>query len=49
MRNQKDLQILLADKNLGPMEMSRDSHVKAITNQHLKDRSSHAIISKEEA
>ena len=34
-RNQKNLMILLLDKNLGPMVVNRDDYAKEIMDQHL--------------
>ena len=39
----------MADKNLGPIVVTRDGHVKAFTSQHLSNRKSYKIVSKEEA
>ena len=47
-QNQKELQMLLVDKNLGPMLVSRDDCVKAIADQHFSDMSTYEIISMEE-
>ena len=48
-RNQKELQILLADKNLEPMVVNVDNHVKAMADQNLSDRNTYESITKEEA
>ena len=48
-RNKKDLMILLSDKNLGPMVVNRDDYVKSMIDQHLSNRSTYEIITKEEA
>ena len=48
-RNQKDLTILLSDKNLGPMVVNRDDYIKAMMEQHLSNRNTYEIITKEEA
>ena len=47
-RNQKDLMILLSDKNLGPMVVSIDDYAKAMLNPHLSNMSAYEIITKEE-
>ena len=41
--------ILLSDKNLGPMVVNRDDYVKAMMEQHLSNRGTYEIITKEEA
>ena len=41
--------ILLSNKNLGLMVMNRDDYVKAMMEQHLSNRGTHEIITKEEA
>ena len=34
-RNHKDLQVLLDDKNLGPMLVIKYEHIKAMADQHF--------------
>ena len=41
--------ILLSDKNLGPIVVNRDDYVKAMMDQHLSNRSTYEIITKDEA
>ena len=49
LRNQKELMILLSDKNLGPMVVHRVDYVKAMMEQHLSNRNTYEIITKDEA
>ena len=48
-RNQKKLQVLLAEKNLGPIVVSRDDCVKVIVDQHVSLRKIYETISTDEA
>ena len=41
--------VLLSDKNLGPMVVNRDDYVKAMMDQHLSNRNTYEVITKEEA
>ena len=41
--------ILLSDKNLGPMVVNRDDYFKAMMDQHLSNRSTYEIITKDKA
>ena len=36
--NNKDIVILVCDKNLGPAVMSRTTYIKEVLNQHLEDK-----------
>ena len=47
--NQKNLMSLSLDKNLGIMIVNRDDYVKDIMDQHLSNRGTYGIITKEEA
>ena len=49
LRNQKELMILLSDKNLGPMVVHREDYVKAMMEQHLSNKKTCEIITKDEA
>ena len=49
LRNQKELMILLSDKNLGPMAVNRDDHIKTMMDQRLSNRSTYEIVTKDEA
>ena len=48
-KNQKEPQALLGDKNVGPMVVIRDDWIKNMTDQHLSNRKTYGIFSKEEA
>ena len=42
------MQILLVDKNLGPIVVNKDDYVKAISNKRLSGRNAYEIITKKE-
>ena len=46
--NTQELEILLVDNNVGPMEVNRHACAKENVDQHILDDTTHKIISKEE-
>ena len=44
MRNQKELQVLLVDKNLGPMTVTIDDHAKTVADKCPLDRKNYEVV-----